>query len=63
MNLIYYFLNFQININDVTKAFFCGEFPPFCKHKKGHQHQQNIFLIKKNLSMKKNYIFNSKKMI
>ncbi len=22
---------------------FCDEFPPFCKHKKGHQHQQNIF--------------------
>jgi len=27
------------NINDVTKGFFGGEFPSFCKHKKCHQHQ------------------------
>jgi hypothetical protein len=37
MNLIQ---NFKIDINDVVKCFFCGEFPPFCEHKKGHQHQQ-----------------------
>ncbi len=32
----------KINVNDVT-IFFNGEFPPFYKHNKGHQHQQKIF--------------------
>jgi len=31
------FLKIKINIIDVTEIFF-DEFPPFCKHKKGHQH-------------------------
>ncbi len=39
-----------LNINDVTK-FFCGEFPPFCKHKKGHQHQHKIFFKWKNSAL------------
>ncbi len=30
-------------MNDVIEVFFCDEFPPFLKHKKGHQHQQKIF--------------------
>ncbi len=45
MNFIQFFSNFKININDVTKGFFNGEFSPFFKHKKGNQHEQRIFLI------------------
>jgi hypothetical protein len=33
------FLKLKKNINVLTKGFFCGEFPTFYKHKKGHQHQ------------------------
>jgi len=32
-----------MNINDVIEFFFHGEFPSFCKHMKGHQHQQILF--------------------
>ncbi len=43
---------FKININDVTKFFFYGQFPPFYKHKKGHQHKQNIFnFLKKFINL------------
>jgi len=31
---------------------FCDEFPPFGKHKKGHQHQQNIFNFSKTIIAK-----------
>jgi hypothetical protein len=50
-NLIQFFWNFKININDVIEFVFWDEFSPFCKNKSGHQHQQNIlifFTFKKN---------------
>jgi hypothetical protein len=43
INLIDFFGRFKININDITKVFLEVNFPPFCKHKKGHQHQQRTF--------------------
>jgi hypothetical protein len=37
------FIQFKININDVIKFFFGGEFSQFCKHKKGPSTSTNNF--------------------
>ncbi len=55
INIIHFFKKFKININDVID-FFGDEFPPFCEHKKDHQHQQNIFIFEKILYLKNDII-------
>jgi hypothetical protein len=44
--------NLKISINDVTQWFLMWWISTFRKHKKGHQNQQNIFIIQNN---NKNY--------
>jgi len=59
LNLIHFFWDFKININDVIEDF-CGEFPPFCEHGKGHRHQQKIKIF---LQILFPYMANSQNMV